>query len=60
MNTGINSEEDEILTGRLCPKCSYPTVEEFGLEVCYHCGWSEEDEMVEEYFQMREQNDTNI
>ncbi len=44
MNTGINSEDDEVLTGLTCPKCGYPTVEEFGLEVCYHCGWSKDEE----------------
>lgn len=40
---------DEELTGNNCPVCGYPTVREYGLEVCYHCGWSEGDE-VEGYF----------
>lgn len=42
MSIGI--DEDEKLTGNNCPVCGYPTVYEFGLELCYHCGWSEEDE----------------
>ena len=41
--TMIN-EDDEELTGNNCPVCGYPTVREMGLEVCYHCGWSEGDE----------------
>jgi len=35
---------DEEITGKNCPVCGYPTVREYGLEVCYHCGWSEDDE----------------
>ena len=27
-----------------CPNCGFPTVYEEGLEVCYYCGWSEEQE----------------
>ena len=38
------NEDDEELTGKNCPVCGYPTVRELGLEVCYHCGWSEGDE----------------
>lgn len=37
-------DENEKLTGNNCPVCDYPTVYEFGLELCYYCGWSEEDE----------------
>ena len=37
-------EDDEEITGKNCPVCGYPTVREYGLEVCYHCGWSEDDE----------------
>ena len=44
------TNEDEELTGKNCPVCSYPTVREYGLEVCYHCGWSEGD-VVEGYFE---------
>lgn len=36
-------DEDEHLTGNNCPRCGYPTVIEYGLEVCYHCGWSKEE-----------------
>lgn len=39
----ILTDEEEI-TGNNCPVCGYPTVREYGLEVCYHCGWSEGDE----------------
>lgn len=38
------TDEDEELTGNNCPVCGYPTVYEYGLEVCYHCGWSEGNE----------------
>lgn len=27
-----------------CPKCGFPTVYESGEEVCFYCGWSEEQE----------------
>lgn len=37
-------EDEEEITGNNCPVCGYPTVREYGLEVCYHCGWSEGDE----------------
>lgn len=37
-------DDDEEITGNNCPVCGYPTVRECGLEVCYHCGWSEGDE----------------
>lgn len=36
------TNEDEQLTGDNCPSCGYPLVLEFGLEVCYNCGWSNE------------------
>lgn len=40
----INDEDDkEILTGHFCPDCGYPLVLEYGLEVCYHCGFSREE-----------------
>lgn len=39
-----NNEDDEHPTGNNCPVCGYPTVLEYGLEVCYKCGWSEGDE----------------
>lgn len=46
MNTGINVDidDDEYLTGRECPHCNLPTVYEFGIEVCYYCGWTEEED----------------
>ena len=31
---------DEQLAGYACPICGYPIVLEYGLEVCYQCGWS--------------------
>lgn len=31
---------DEQLAGYACPICGYPIVIEYGLEVCYQCGWS--------------------
>jgi hypothetical protein len=31
---------DEELAGYNCPICDYPIVIEYGLEVCYQCGWS--------------------
>ena len=37
-------EDDEEITGNNCPVCGYPTVREYGLEVCYHCGWSKDEE----------------
>lgn len=39
-------DEDELLAGFNCPHCGYPIVIEMGLEVCYRCGWSKEDENV--------------
>ena len=51
MKMGQNQEQslftltdEEEITGKNCPVCGYPTVREYGLEVCYHCGWSEGDE----------------
>ena len=35
-------DEDEELTGDNCPICGYPIVLEYGLEVCYCCGWSKD------------------
>jgi len=40
-------DEDEQLTGNNCPNCGYPTVLEFGLEVCYKCGWHREEDEEE-------------
>lgn len=37
-------DEDEELAGKDCPRCGYPIVVEHGLELCYHCGWSEDSE----------------
>ena len=42
-NRQLPEDEDEHLTGNNCPRCGYPTVIEYGLEVCYHCGWSKEE-----------------
>ncbi len=39
-----NEDEGYKNSDSLCPVCGYPTVREYGLEVCYHCGWSEGDE----------------
>lgn len=48
----ITIEDDaEQLTGNVCPICCYPTVYEYGLEVCYRCGWFEGCEEI---------NDINI
>lgn len=38
------TDEDEILTGNNCPLCGYPLVIEDGLEVCYYCGWFNEEQ----------------
>lgn len=37
-------DEDEIFTDETCPRCGYPIVIEAGLEVCYKCGWSKDEE----------------
>lgn len=37
-------DEDEQLAGYNCPRCGYPVVIEMGLDVCYSCGWSKDDE----------------
>lgn len=37
-----DNEDDEILSGENCQICGYPIVIEYGLEVCYKCGWSGE------------------
>ena len=42
-------EDEEELTGNNCPCCNYPTVYEYGLEVCYHCGWSADKEELGYY-----------
>ena len=46
----LQADDDEQITGNQCPVCGYPTVLEYGLEVCYKCGWSEGDE-PEGYFE---------
>ena len=43
-NNFIDEEDYEQLAGFNCPCCGYPIVIEMGLEVCYRCGWSKEDE----------------
>lgn len=45
------NQDEEIITGENCPCCGYPLVEEFGLAVCYNCGWSEEDKESEGYYE---------
>ena len=35
---------DEELAGYNCPRCGYPVVIEMGLELCYGCGWSKNEE----------------
>lgn len=42
-NKQLPEDEKEQLTGNNCPRCGYPTVIEYGLEVCYGCGWSKEE-----------------
>lgn len=32
-------DDNERLAGYSCPVCGYPVVVEYGLEVCYRCGW---------------------
>lgn len=34
---------DEEKAGYDCPLCGYPIVIEQGLEVCYNCGWANEE-----------------
>ena len=36
-------DEDERLAGYPCPVCGYPVVVEYGLDVCYRCGWFKEE-----------------
>ena len=36
-------EEEEEILEEYCPVCGYPLVIEYGLRVCYQCGWSEEE-----------------
>lgn len=43
--------DDEQLAGYNCPICGYPIVIEMGLELCYHCGWSAEDEEDTGYYE---------
>lgn len=38
------NEDDEELAGYNCPRCGYPVVIEMGLELCYSCGWSKDEE----------------
>ena len=45
----FSQEDEEELTGNNCPCCNYPTVYEYGLEVCYHCGWSADKEELGYY-----------
>ena len=33
-------DDEEKLAGYACPVCGYPVVLEYGLELCYKCGWS--------------------
>ena len=35
---------DEVISEAPCPCCGYPLVVEYGMLVCYKCGWSEENE----------------
>ena len=37
-------EDNEELAGYNCPRCGYPVVIEMGLELCYGCGWSKDEE----------------
>lgn len=37
-------EKNEELAGYNCPRCGYPVVIEMGLELCYSCGWSKDEE----------------
>lgn len=32
-----------------CPDCGFPTCYENGIEVCYYCGWSEEQEKENDF-----------
>lgn len=43
------SEDKEQLAGYVCPKCGYPVVVEYGLELCYQCGWTIEEEKTGYY-----------
>lgn len=38
------NQDDEGLAGYNCPRCGYPVVIEMGLELCYGCGWSKDEE----------------
>ncbi len=42
-------EYDEELAGYNCPRCGYPVVIEMDLELCYHCGWSKDEEELGYY-----------
>lgn len=46
-NQAILNEDDEQLAGYNCPVCGYPVVIEMGLELCYSCGWSLDEEVIE-------------
>lgn len=41
------NQDDEELAGYNCPVCGYPVVIEMGLELCYCCGWSKDEEAIE-------------
>jgi hypothetical protein len=34
-----DADDKEEIVGE-CPKCSYPLVDEMGITLCYHCGFS--------------------
>lgn len=36
-------DEEEQLAGYNCPICGYPIVVEYGLDVCYLCGWAAQE-----------------
>jgi len=38
------NEDDEEIVGE-CPECHYPLVEEFGITLCYHCGWNNDPDV---------------
>lgn len=38
------TDEEARLTDTFCPVCGCPLVEEYGLLVCYYCGYSPEEE----------------
>lgn len=36
-------KDTEVLAGYNCPNCGYVVVNEYGLDVCYQCGWHKEE-----------------